>query len=65
MVLYLMFDTRLHDSFKFAFWQKVNNLAENVSSCIHENFGNRILRLRPQYNHLKSATMFSALKSLK
>lgn len=61
-VLYLMFDTRLHDSFKFAFWQKVNNLAENVSSCIHENFGNRILRLRPQYNHLKSATRFSALK---
>lgn len=61
-VLYLMFDTRLHDSFKFAFRQKVNDLAENVSSCIHENFGNRILRLRPQYNHLKSATMFSVLK---
>lgn len=61
-VLYLMFDTRLHDSFKFAFWQKVNNLAENVSSCIHENVGNRISRPRPQYNHLKSATRFSVLK---
>lgn len=61
-VLYLMFDTRLHDPFKFAFWQKVNNLAENVSSRIHENVVNRILRLRPQYNHLKSATRFSALK---
>lgn len=64
-ILYLMFGTRLHDSFKFAFWQKVNNLAENVSSCIHENFGNRILRFRPQYNHLKSATGFSILKSHK
>lgn len=61
-VLNLMFASRLHDSFKFAFWQKVNNLAENVSSCIHENSGNRILRLRPQYNHLKSATRFPALE---
>ena len=61
-VLNLVFGTMLHDSFKFAFWQKVNNLAENVSSCIHEKLGNRVLRLRPQYNHLKSATRFSDLK---
>lgn len=61
-VLNLIFGTMLHDSFKFAFWQKVNNLAENVSSCIHEKLGNRVLRLRPQYNHLKSATGFSDLK---
>ncbi len=61
-VLYLIIDATLHDSFKFAFWQKVSNLAENVSSCIHEKSGNRILRLRPQYNHLKSATAFLALK---
>lgn len=61
-VLNLMIGALLYDSFEFAFWQKVNNLAENVSSCIHEKSGNRILRLRPQYNHLKSATRFSALK---
>ena len=61
-VLNLIFGTMLHDSFKFAFWQKVNNLAENISSCIHEKSGNRVLRLRPQYNHLKSATRFSDLK---
>lgn len=53
-VLNLIFGALLHDSFKFALWQKVNNLAENVSSCIHEKSGNRILRLRPQYNHLFS-----------
>ena len=58
-VLNLVFGTMLHDSFKFAFWQKVNNLTENVSSCIHEKSGNRVLRLRPQYNHLKSVTRFS------
>ena len=61
-VLNLVFGTMLHDSFKFAFWQKVNNLTENVSSCIHEKSGNRILRIRPQYSHLKSATSFSATK---
>lgn len=61
-VLNLIFGTMLHDSFKFAFWQKVNNLAENVSSYIHEKSGNQVLRLRPQYNHLKSATRFSDLK---
>jgi hypothetical protein len=61
-VLNLIFGTMLHDSFKFAFWQKVNNLAENVSSCIHEKLGNRVLRLQPQYNHLKSATRFAGLK---
>ena len=61
-VLNLVFGTMLHDSFKFAFWQKVNNLTENVSSCIHEKSGNRMLRLRPQYSHLKSATSFSATK---
>lgn len=61
-VLNIMFGTMLHDSFEFTLWQKVNNLAENVSSCIHEKSGNRVLRLRPQYNHLKSATRFSDLK---
>ena len=61
-VLNLIFGAMLHDSFKFAFWQKVDNLAENVSSCIHEKSGNRVLRLRLQYNHLKSATRFSDLK---
>lgn len=61
-VLILIFCTMLHDSFKFALWQKVNNLTENVSSCIHEKSGNRVLRLRPQYNHLKSATRFLDLK---
>lgn len=61
-VLNLIFGTMLHDSFKFTFWQKVNNLAENISSCIHEKLGNRVLRLQPQYNHLKSATGFAALK---
>ena len=61
-ILNLMFGAMLHDSFKFAFWQKVNNLTENVSSCIHEKSGNRILRIRPQYSHLKSATSFSATK---
>lgn len=61
-VLNHIFGAMPHDSFKFAFWQKVDNLAENVSSCIHEKSGNRVLRLRPQYNHLKSATRFLAVK---
>lgn len=61
-VLNIVFGAMLHDSFKFTLWQKVNNLAENISSCIHEKSGNRVLRLRPQYNHLKSATRFSNLK---
>lgn len=60
-VLYLIFGANRHDSFKFAFWQKVYNLAENVSSCIHEKSGNRILRLLPQYSHLKRAIAFLAI----
>lgn len=51
-----------HDSLEISFWQKVNDLAEYVSPCIHQNFGIQILRLRPQYNDSKSATRFSALK---
>lgn len=30
------FDTIRHDSFKFTLWQKVSDLTENISSCIHE-----------------------------
>lgn len=46
-VLYPMFDTRLHDSFKFAFWQKVNNLAENVSSAFMKILGTGFLGSDP------------------
>lgn len=32
-----VFNSALHDSFKFSLWQKVGDLAENISSCMHRN----------------------------
>lgn len=51
----------LHDPLKISLWQKVGNLTENISSCMHQNsyMGNRpniiISKVRQDFQYLKFA----------
>lgn len=51
-----------HDSFEFAFWEKIDNLTEDISSLVHENgyFG-----VIPKGSNFKCATRVLRDKSFK
>lgn len=58
-VFHLVLEPGLHDSFKFSFWQKVSNLAENISSCVH---GIRLIGSVPIITNSKVRQGFFDLK---
>lgn len=52
--------TFVYHTFKFTFWQKVNHLAENVSSCIHEMTN---LRMNPNIINSKVRQVFETVNT--
>lgn len=53
-------DAFSYHTFKFSFWQKVNHLAENVSSCIHEMTN---LRMSPNIINSKVRQLFETVNT--